>query len=251
MKKRTKIAFATTLFCAGITLAHAQDSNEEVIDPSNLTAVNTSAYLGFSNQGDVKLSGSIGYGLQNGQMAMGTIEGTMDQDGKYKDSRLQYFHVMNFANPVMPSAAGSIDIIDNTQFTTAALGGVVMIKPDVENLTLFGRVGVLAGDYDSDFASSMGEKKTDILGGMAAAYISWKPGADGTYFMLSPKYTYMDGDIETSLLKSSITAGTPLSSDGTRWGQFKIENTNGSMKSASKKIDIDDTVAWVFYKVYF
>ena len=82
-----------------------------------------------------------------------------------------------------------------------------MIKPDVENLTLFGRVGVLAGDYDSDFASSMGEKKTDILGGMAAAYISWKPGADGTYFMLSPEYTYMDG---TSMATPHVAGAAAL-----------------------------------------
>ncbi|OEF08544.1 hypothetical protein [Vibrio genomosp. F10] len=250
MNTFTKTILATTLLCSGMNLALADESTEKV-DPSNLTAVNTSGYVGMNNQGDVKLSASLGFGLKNGQMAMGTLEGSMDNEGKYKDSRLQYFHVFNVGNPVVPTAAASIDIIDNTNFTTAAVGAVAMFKPGVESLTIFGRVGALAGEYDEGFASAMGETDTDIVGGMAAAYLSWKPGADGTYLMLSPEYTYMDGSIETSTLKSSITVGTPLSADGKRWGQFKIENTVGSMQSTHQTVDIDDTVAWAFYKVYF
>ncbi|MCL9773762.1 hypothetical protein [Vibrio methylphosphonaticus] len=251
MNAVSKIVLATTL-SSSISLAFAQNNNgDDVIDPSNLTSVNTSAYLGFSNQGDVKVSGSIGYGLQNGQMAMGTLEASMDSEGKYNDSRLQYFHVFHFENPRLPSAAGSIDIIDNDNFTTAALGGVFMYNPDIENLTIFGRVGALAGQYDDDFITQMGETDNGVIGGMTAAYFSWKPGADGTYLMFSPEYTYMDGDVNTSLLKTSLTIGTPVSSDGKRWGQFKIEHTHGSMKSSLHTIDINDTSAWVFYKVFF
>ncbi|MGC9462305.1 hypothetical protein ACP45E_21035, partial [Vibrio genomosp. F10 str. 9ZD137] len=94
MNTFTKTILATTLLCSGMNLALADESTEKV-DPSNLTAVNTSGYVGMNNQGDVKLSASLGFGLKNGQMAMGTLEGSMDNDGKYKDSRLQYFHVFN------------------------------------------------------------------------------------------------------------------------------------------------------------
>ncbi|WP_432454665.1 MULTISPECIES: hypothetical protein [unclassified Agarivorans] len=250
MNNFTKTILTSTLLCSSIGLSHAAESKDKV-DPSNLTAVNTSAYIGMSNQGDVKLSGSVGFGLKNGQMAMGTLEGSMDRDGNYNDSRLQYFHVFNVGNTLVPTAAASLDLIDNQNFTTLAVGAVAMFKPNVKNLTIFGRVGVLAGEYDQDFAAMMGETDNNILGGMAAAYFSWKPGADGTYLMFSPEYTYMDGDITTSSLKTSITLGTPLSSDGKRWGQFKIEHSSGNMKSSNQKIEINDTVAWAFYKVYF
>ncbi|MBY6196388.1 hypothetical protein [Vibrio hangzhouensis] len=247
MKLFTKTLIATALIASGtqVTLA------SETVDPSDLTQVSTSGYLGMNNQGDVKLSASFGFGITEGQMGMATIEGTMDKGGNYSDSRAQYFQVFNTGNRIAPKAAASLDIIDNTNFTTAAVGAISMFNPGVENFVIFGRVGVLAGKYNDGFTQSMGETDQDIVGGMAAAYLSWKPGADGTYLMFSPEYTYMDGSIETSTLKTSLTVGTPLSADGKRWGQFKIENTYGSMKSSKAKVDIDDTVAWAFYKVYF
>ncbi len=247
-----KMTLLTAAFLAStLGTAHAADSESTTIDPSDLTAVSTSAYVGMSNQGDVKFSSSFGFGLDNGQMAMGTLEAGLDKEGKYKDSRAQYFHVFNRDSAVVPRVAASLDIIDNNNFTTAAAGAVAMINPDIENVLLFGRVGVLAGEYKDGFTQKMGETDDDVVGAMAAAYLSWKPGADGTYFMFSPEYTYMDGAIETSTLKTSLTMGTPLSGDGKRWGQFKIENTYGQMASSHKQIDIDDTVAWAFYKVYF
>ncbi|WP_163132737.1 hypothetical protein [Agarivorans sp. Alg241-V36] len=249
MNPIAKSILATSLFCTGISVTQA--SSEEAIDPSNLTQVSTSAYLGLSNKGDVKMSASLGLSLKNGQMAMGTLEGSMDNEGNYNDSRLQYFHVFSTENMSVPRVAASLDIIDNANFTTAAIGGVAMFNPNIESLTIFGRVGLLAGSYDDSFASMMGESNTDVLGGMAAAYFSWKPGKDGTYLMLSPEYTYMDGDIETSILKTSVTLGTPLSNDSKRWGQFKIENSSGTMKASRQTIDISDTTAWVFYKVFF
>lgn len=251
MKLFTKTLISTALLLSGTSLALAEDTAQDKVDPSDLTAVSTSGYVGMSNQGDVKLSGSFGFGLDNGQMAMATVEGSLDDEGQYKDSRAQYFHVFNTGNTSVPRVAASLDIIDNSNFTTAAVGAIGMFNPGIENFVIFGRVGAMVGQYDKDFTRLMGETDQDIVGGMAAAYLSWKPGADGTYLMLSPEYTYMDGDIETSTLKTSLTVGTPLSSDGKRWGQFKIENTYGSMKSSNTKIDIDDTVAWAFYKVYF
>ncbi|WP_348637737.1 hypothetical protein [Photobacterium sp. DA100] len=251
MKYFAKTLIATTLLLAGLNIAFAAEAANNNIDPSNLTAVSTSGYVGMNNQGDVKLSASVGFGLNNGQMAMGTVEGTMGNDGKYKDSRLQYFHVFNTGNKFAPTAAVSLDLIDNNNFTTAAVGAISMFDPGIDNFVVFGRVGALVGQYDEGFTKMMGETDDSITGGMAAAYLSWKPGADGTYLMLSPEYTYMDGSIETTTLKTSLTVGTPLSADGKRWGQFKIENTYGSMEASKTKIDIDETVAWAFYKVYF
>ncbi|PMJ69319.1 hypothetical protein BCU23_17795 [Vibrio splendidus] len=61
----------------------------------------------------------------------------------------------------------------------------------------------------------------------------------------------MDGDIETSTVKTTLLAATPFSADKTRWGQVKVENTYGSMESTNQKLDIDDTVVWFQYKVFF
>ncbi|UPQ89426.1 hypothetical protein [Vibrio sinaloensis] len=251
MKLLTKTLIATALVASSAQATFAQDAVTDKIDPSDLTQVSTSGYVGMNNQGDVKLSASFGFGITEGQMGMATIEGTIDDDGNYSDSRAQYFQVFNTGNSIAPKAAVSLDIIDNTNFTTAAVGAISMFNPGIENFVIFGRVGVLAGQYDKGFTQAMGETDKDIVGGMAAAYLSWKTGADGTYLMFSPEYTYMDGSIETSTLKTSLTVGTPLSADGKRWGQFKLENTYGSMESSKAKIDIDDTVAWAFYKVYF
>lgn len=250
MSSLTKTILATTLGLALTANVFAQEQVHDV-DPSDLTKASTSAYVGVNNKGDVKLSGSLAYTLDNGQMAMGTIEGTMNKEGDYNDSRIQYFHVFNIDNAVTPRVAASLDIIDNQQFTTAAVGGIVMFTTPAESLNIFVRGGVLAGSYDEDFANAMGESDTDIVGGMAAAYFSWKTGDDGTYIMFSSEYTYLGGSIEDNTLKTSITFGTPLSQDKSKWGQFKLENTVSTMKSSSEKIDINDTAAWFFFKAYF
>lgn len=244
--KKTCLVSTLALLSSGAFAAEKQE-----IDPSDLTKTNTAAYVGINSQGDIKLNGSLSFGLSNGQKAMTTLEGTMDNEGNYSDSRLQYFHVFNVNSPVVPRVAASLDIIDNNQFTTAAIGSIALFQTPIKEFNIFARVGALAGEYDSDFAASMGASDTSITGGMAATYFVWKPGADGTYFALYPEFTYLDGDIETSTVKTTLMAATPLSADKTRWGQFKIENTSGTMESARHKIEINDTVGWFLYKVFF
>jgi len=254
MNKFTKTALATTLLVSGFNTAIAEES-EKTVDPSDLTAVNTTASFGMAGNGDATLSGSLGFALKNGQMAMTTLEGSLDKDGKYSDSRLQYFHVFNIGNAVVPKAGVSLDIIDNQAFTTAAVGAVAMFNPDVENLVFFGRAAVLGGGYSDFTADIMGESNTDIVGGMAAFYAVWKPGADGTYFWISPEFTYLDGDIETMVPKVTLTAGTPLSADAKHWGQIMLESSDTTMKDSrgNKNHDLSgtDTVITATYKVYF
>ncbi|KOE87424.1 hypothetical protein ACS86_03285 [Vibrio alginolyticus] len=227
------------------------DETVKDIDPSDMTRANTSMYVAASNQGEIKASGSLSYTYQNGQMSMVTLEGTMDKEGKYADSRLQYFHVFNLNNAVTPRIAASLDIIDNKNFTTAAAGGIAIFRTPIDSLTFFGRAAVLGGEYSDQATSAFNVTDSGIIGGMAAAYAVLNTGQDGTYFALYPEFTYLDGDIETSTVKSTFLAATPLSADKTRWGQFKIENTFGSMESTTTKVDIDETVAWFQYKVFF
>lgn len=231
--------------------AFADDTVKKDIDPSDLTKASTSAYLGVNNQGNVKLSGSLSYSLDNGQTAMTTLEGTMDNEGNYANSRLQYFHVFNINSAVTPRIAASIDIIDNKQFTTVAAGAIALFQTPIDSLKFFARAGVLTGEYSDSFTSQLNVSDNKIVGGMAAGYAVWSPGADGTYFAAYPELTYLSGDIDITSVKTTLMAATPLSQDKTKWGQFKIENTYNKVKGNGFDESTDETVAWFLYKAYF
>ncbi|PMH43117.1 hypothetical protein BCU68_03765 [Vibrio sp. 10N.286.49.B3] len=256
-------ALSSALLAIMSTSAYAEDSvveiesievaaQEQELDPSDMTRANTSMYVALSNEGAVKASGSLSYTYQNGQMSMVTLEGSMDSEGEYSDSRLQYFHVFNTGNSISPRVAASLDIIDNDSFTTAAVGAISIFRTPNENLTFFGRVGALAGEYSDSFASDRKISDKSIVGGMAAAYAVLKTGNDGTYLALYPEYTYLHGDVEMSTVKTTFLAATPMSEDKTRWGQFKLESSSTSMTQDNQSIDLPtETVAWFQYKVFF
>lgn len=250
MNKIITTVLTTSLLFAGINNALADEATTKV-DPSDLTKVNTAVSISMANNGASKLTGSLGFGYKNGQMGMTTLEGQLDDEGRYSDSRLQYFHVFNIGGDVIPRAALSIDIIDNQSFTTAAAGGLAMFQTPMESLTFYGRAAVLGGQYKDDFADYMGESNTDIFGGMGAAYAVWKPGSDGSYFYISPEYTYLGGDIETTTTKITLFAATPMSADGKHWGQLKFESSDISMKSNTKNEGGTDNVVSIAYKVFF
>lgn len=248
-----KTTLATLLIASMGNIAIASESPHEEIDASDLTKANTSAFIGVNNQGDVKASGSLSFTLDNGQMAMTTLEGTMDKDGKYSDSRLQYFHVFNLDSAVTPRIAASVDIIDSNEFTTVAAGGIALFKTPIDSLTLFARGAVLAGEYSDNFMSEVGNSGGDnsIVGGMAAGYAVWKAGADGTYFALYPELTYLGGDVELTSVKTTLMGATPISQDHTKWLQAKIENTYTNVDSGSHKNNTDETAVWFLYKAFF
>ncbi|WP_019616197.1 hypothetical protein [Psychromonas ossibalaenae] len=227
-------------------------AEEQDFDASDMTRASSTAIVGLSNKGDVKLTGSLSYAFDNGQTAMTLLEGTMDRDGAYQDARLQYFHVFSFDNATTPRIAASLDIIDNDMFTSAALGGIAMIRTPADSLTFFARGAVLAGEYDEDFARSYGVDDSSITGGSAALYAVWKTGEDGTFLAAYPELTYLGGDLEVSTVKTTLMVSTPFSADGKRWGQVKFDTTTGSIESSSKKTEMDsETSVWFNYKVFF
>lgn len=247
MQKLTQLALlVSALGCASQVLAEESEPN-----PSDLTETSTSAYFGLSNQGSLKGSISGDFNFNDKQTGMLTIEGTMDRDGHYSDSRLQYFHVFSTENHVVPRAAVSLDVIDNQMFTSASLGGVLAINPGVKGLQIFPRVGVLAGEYSDASLEAFNATEGEAYGVSGALYMMYTLGKDGTYIGAWPEYNYLNGDIETSLLKSTLMIATPFSKDKTRWGQLRIDNTSGSMKANQQSLDIDDTVVWANYKFYF
>ncbi|GIU50881.1 MULTISPECIES: hypothetical protein [Shewanella] len=220
-------------------------------DPSDLTKATTSGYAAMSNKGDLKVSISGSFSVSPTQEGMLTLEGTMNNEGEYSDSRLQYFHVFDLESTAVPKVAMSLDMINNDAFTTAAIGGIASITLPSDKVNLFVRAGVLGGEYSDDFVEMMGESDTATYGATGDIFLILKTGNDGTYFMINPEYTYMTGSIETSVLKTTLEVATPLSQDKTRWGQIKIENTLASTSSTHFDYSADETVVWALYKAYF
>lgn len=131
---RLKMTALSTALLATISISAFADDTQKV-DPSDMTRASTNMYVATNNIGDLKLSGALSYTYDNGQMSMVTLEGSMDNEGKYKDSRAQYFHVFNINNAITPRVAASLDIIDNASFTTAAVGGVAIFRTPIDSLT--------------------------------------------------------------------------------------------------------------------
>ncbi|WP_141237361.1 hypothetical protein [Paraferrimonas sedimenticola] len=199
----------------------------------------------------MKGSISTDFTYNSNQTGMLTLEGTMDKEGGYSDSRLQYFHVFSTGDKIVPRAAASVDIIDNALFSSASVGGVVALNTGVKGLQIFPRFGGLVGEYKAQTLTTFDVQQSRAYGVSGAFYVMYTLGDDGTYIGAWPEYNYLDGDIETSLLKSTLMIATPLDQAKSRWGQLKLEKTTGSMKTGDQKISVDDTVVWANYKFYF
>ncbi|WP_261896587.1 hypothetical protein [Vibrio cyclitrophicus] len=251
MTKFNKALLTTLIGSTLISGAYAADSTKnEELDASDMTRAYSTFYVGASSNGDVKASGSLSYQYDNGMESMVSLEGTMDNSGHYTDSRMQYFHVFSLDSATTPRVAVSLDVIDNDVATTAALGAIAIFRTPADSLSIFGRVGALTGEYSDASLSNFNVTDSSLVGGMGAAYAVWKTGEDGTFLALYPEFTYLSGDIESTTVKTTLMAATPLSADKTRWGQVKFENTYGSMKSDTVSRDIDETKVWFNYKVY-
>lgn len=237
--------------CILLTLAASSIADSKEPDPSDLTETNTSAYLGMSNQGGFKASISADIQVNAQQTGMFTIEGTINKEGEYSDSRLQYFHVFNTENQYVPKAAASLDVIDNDMFSSASVGATLALNSGVKGLNIFPRVGLLAGQYSSQALNQFSVKDDQALGGSAALYVMYTMGKDGTYIGAWPEYNYLSGDINASILKTTIKLATPFSADKQRWGEIKLENTNSRMQANSHSLESNDTVVWANYKFYF
>ncbi|GLS92558.1 hypothetical protein GCM10007916_36300 [Psychromonas marina] len=250
-----KKLFGTAL-ALSVVAPFALAEKEEEIDASDMTRASTTAIVGLSSKGDVKLTGSLSYAFDNGQTAMTLLEGTIDEDGAYKDARLQYFHVFSFNNATTPRAAASVDIINNDTFTSVALGGIAMIRTSSDAFTMFARGAVLAGEYNNDSAQLKGAgihlDDTGITGASAAFYAVWKTGEDGTFIAAYPELTYLNGDLEMTSLKSTLMVSTPLSSDGKTWGQVKFDRTSTNFEHKNNSLDLaTEKSVWFNYKVFF
>lgn len=235
------------------TLAVASEQSSDQVDPSDVTRAYSQAHIGVSNKGDVKVMGTLSYQFDGGTAAMVSLEATMDEDGDYEDSRGQYFHVFGTGNDIMPRIATSLDIIDNNDFTTTAFGVAAAITTPADSFSVYVRGAGLLGQYkdDGSLANQYNIIDTDITGYNGAAWLVWKPFKDGTYLSLSPEYTKMDGSLEVSTLKTSITAATPITDSGEKWLQFKYEDIDSDFTYQGVADSINERIFWTHFKIFF
>lgn len=248
MKKLTTVSIS--LLMAGIG-SHAFAADEKAPNPADFTETSTSGKVALDNKGNFKPSISADHTFANGQTGMLTVEGTMDKEGGYSDSRLQYFHVFSTDNSVVKRVAASVDVIDNSLFSSVSVGTTFSVDPGVKGLNFFPRIGGLAGKYSSEVMNQFNVDSDEGYGISAALYMLYTIGDDGTYIGAWPEYNYMDGDIESSVLASTVMIATPFSADKKRWGQIHVKNTQVSMQSAAQTIESNDTAVWAMYKFYF
>lgn len=226
-------------------------AEEKTPDPADLTATNRTAYVALNNKGGFKGSISGDMSFENGQTGMFTLEAAMDRDGKYSDSRFQYFHVIPNDSKILPRYAASLDVIDNALFTSVSPGVTLAIDSGVKGLNIFPRAGALAGKLSDELKSFSNSNDEFAYGGSAALYIFYTAGKDGTYFGFFPEYNYLSGDVDVSVLNTNFVMSTPFSQDRTRWGQIKITNTNTKLRNSTINESFNDTVVWANYKFYF
>ncbi|MEZ9911032.1 hypothetical protein AB4371_21635 [Vibrio sp. 10N.261.51.A3] len=253
ISRSTKILLLNAVVILTPSLAAANEQSNERIDPSDMTRAYSQAFIGTSNKGDVKAFGSLSYQFDGGSEAMVALEGTMSENGDYKDSRGQYFHAFGTGNNLMPRVATSLDIIDNKDFTTAAFGAASILKTPAESITLFFRAGGLIGEYKKEgaLAQQYGIRDTHITGYTGTAWLVWKPMQDGSYITLSPEYTTMDGSLNIETLKTSVTTAVPLTESGDKWLQFKFDNIDMDINHMGNTDSVTDRVFWTQFKMFF
>ncbi|MGL6313758.1 hypothetical protein [Vibrio sp. WXL103] len=230
----------------------AEDFNRNEVDPADLTKVSSSAIVGMSNKGDVKFQGSVAGDYASGNGFMLAAEANMNKDGDYTNSRLQYFHSSNTGYSWMPKAAGSLDIIDNDQLTSVALGGISLINSPWSNVMFFPQLAYVYGHLDDSLTSSYSGSSSQMHGAMAAFYTSIRLDSNGSFISFWPEYTTLRGDYDITTTKYVINSGTPLSDSRDKWLMVKIENSHTDVVDPDdNRVSDKDTIAWFNFRMFF
>lgn len=236
-------------------LVHAEASSQQEVDPADLTKVNTSVFFGMNNHNQFKVQGSVAgqYESGNGYMLLG--EANMDEDGKYGQSRVQYFHTTDTGWGGMPKAAASLDIIDNDLMTSTALGGISLITSPWKNVMFFPQAAYVHGNLKSDFVDPLPEASQvdkSLNGVMAAFYTSIRFDDQGSFVMFYPEYTRLYGDADIEVKKLVASMGTPISAERNKWLMLKIESSETDVEIANRSLETqDDTTVTFSFRMFF
>jgi|GEM_PF-1631087 len=249
----TKTALLSTIITLAPALVWANEESGERVDPSDVTKAYSQVHIGTSNKGDVKALGALSYQFEGGTAAMVSLEATQDEEGSYKDSRVQYFHVFATGKERMHRIATSVELVDNNNFLTSAFGAAAAITTPIDSINVYVRGAGLVGKYKHDGALAQKYNITDseITGYNGTAWLVWKPFEDGTYLSFSPEYTKMNGSLKVDTFKTSIISATPITDGGDKWLQFKYENIDSDFTHHGVTDSANDRIFGTQLKMFF
>ncbi|WP_394209009.1 hypothetical protein [Enterovibrio calviensis] len=224
MKKRL---FFSLLLTANSATVLAQD-----IDPSDLTNVYTQAALLVGGDATLKPVTMISGGYDNGHKFAFLGEATFGSKGEdadnqfglhYRDSRAQYFHVLDADNSFIPSFGVSLDYIhqksDSITTNLAAIGSVVGINPVyTPGFMVFPIAAYVNGDIK---ASGF---KADVDGASVALAATRQIGDSGAFILFWPEYQKLSGDgLTVTNMSAKFSLNAPITSNKKMWVNTRVD----------------------------
>ena len=214
------------------SFAALSDTNDNDIDPSDLTKVYTQAALMVSGNSNLMPVGMISGGYDNGHQFALLAEAKFGKTGdnadnefglEYNSSRFQYFQVADTGYNFMPRAGLSADYINvrspNIESDLLALGGVGAINHQyTPGFMLFPMAGYVFGQFD------VAGIKDDVDGVNLSIAASIPISDSGAFMMIWPEYRKLSGSaIKTENVSTKLIVNAPLTSNKKWWINTRLE----------------------------
>ncbi|NGN98403.1 hypothetical protein G5S52_12310 [Grimontia sp. S25] len=253
MKKRLLLS----LLVAGCS-ATAMAQN---IDPSDLTNVYTQAAFLVGGDSTLKPVTMVSGGYDNGHKFAFLGEATFgakgeDADNKfglnYRDSRAQYFHVLDANNRFIPSFGVSLDYIhqktDSVTTNLAAVGTVVGVNP---LYTPGFMVFPIAAYVDGDIKIS--DHKAQVDGVSLALAATHQIGDTGAFILLWPEYQKLTGyGLTLTKASAKLSLNAPITTSRKLWVNTRLDYGQSEMKANDlAAIKSDDSQVYMGLRYFF
>ncbi|MGI9275301.1 MAG: hypothetical protein ACR2PT_10715 [Endozoicomonas sp.] len=252
-----KFAFAATLLAGALSLPafSQQSSDQEVIDPSDLTRVYTQAAVFVTSDADLRTSAMFTGAWSEDIQFAGFVEANWgdrsdsasDKFGlDYKNGRAQYFQVHAMNNALMPRIGGSVDYIHHNikgqkDAQLLSLGTIGLINPEYTGgkTMLFPNVAYASGSINGD----------SVDGVMLNLFATVPVGDSGAFIQAWPEYFSVSGkEVDLDSITYSLMFNAPLKESRSQWLMTKLEYNsskfNGIKQDKSLKAEIG--LKWFF-----
>ncbi|MGF1769561.1 hypothetical protein L4D06_19530 [Enterovibrio makurazakiensis] len=228
--------FLFPLLLTGYSVAAmAQD-----IDPSDLTNVYTQAALLVGGDSTLKPVTMISGGYDNGHKFAFLGEATFGSKGEdadnqfglhYRDSRAQYFHVLDADNGFIPSVGVSLDYIhqksDSITTNLAAIGTVVGVNPVyTPGFMVFPIAAYVNGDIKASGS------KANVDGASVALAATRQVGDSGAFILFWPEYQKLSGDgLTVTNTSAKFSLNAPITANKKMWVNTRLDYGKTDIKA--------------------
>ena len=241
----TKKYLAPLMSLTLTSFAALSDTNNNDIDPSDLTKVYTQAALMVSGNSNIMPVGMISGGYDNGHQFALLAEAKFGKTGdnadnefglEYGSSRFQYFQVADTGSNFMPRAGLSADYINirspYIKSDLLALGGVAAINHQyTPGFMLFPLAGYVFGQFNINGI------KDDVDGVNLSIAASIPVGESGAFMMIWPEYRKLSGSkVQTENVSTKLIVNAPLTDNRKWWINTRLELDHSELKVSGDKL---------------